>query len=969
VPAVVSPQTSCFADGGGCNINSDCCSSICSNGVCGTAPDIAPSAVDGFDPNANGTIRAVVVQPDGKILIGGDFTTLSPNGLNAIPRNHIARLNPDGTVDAAFNPNANNSVFAIAVQADGKILAGGLFTSVRGQTHNFLARLDPTTGAPDSFNPNPTSDVMAIAVQTDGKILVGGDFSSIGGQPRLCIARLDPITGLADSFNPNSSSTVDAIVVLADGRIVVGGDFSGFNCIGGQTRNFIARLNATTGLADSFNPNANDQVNTIAVQADGRILAGGFFSGIGGQTRNRIARLNSISGLADSFNPNANGTVNSIAVQADGKILVGGGFTTLQPTGAVNATTRNRIARVNADGTLDGTLVTDFNPNANGNLNAIAVQADGKILAGGQFSMLTPNGGAAVTRNHIARLNPGGTLDQTLNLNLDSAGFVYAIALQPDGKILIGGAFTSVLGVPRSRLARLSTDGTLDTAFDPNVNGDVRSIAVQADGKILVGGFFSTLSPNGGATVTRHSIARLNSDGTLDGTLVTDFNPNANGGLNAIAVQADGKILLGGDFTTLQPNGAVNATTRNRIARVNQDGTLDTVFDPNANNAVNSIVAQADGKILVGGDFQPPDNFDPPFPSPTPGIGGQYYSGIARLDATTGAADSFNPNPDYFDHFVYPVSSIAVQADGNILVGGSFSFFGGEGRNDIARLNPITGAADSFNPNADFFVDTIAVQADGKILIGGEFSTLSPNNGPTVTRREIARVKPDGTLDTAFDANASSSHDPTIFSIAVQTDGKILAGGTFNSIGGQARNDFARLSNDTAALQNLTVTQTAITWTRGGSSPHFNRVTFESSTDNVTYTLLGSGIPLSGSSNWILSGLNLPAGQNIYIRARGYYSSGRDNGSESIAESVRNAFIAPALKITSIARPANGHAILQCLGVPNQVNDLQVSPDLSPGSFVIVSPLPAAADGTGAFSYDDAGAVGLTKRFYRLAFP
>ena len=105
------------------------------------------SALDGFDPNANGPVFVVVVQPDGKILIGGDFTTLSPNGGGMVTRNHIARLNPDGTLDTAFNPNANGNVLSIAVQADGKILAGGFFTSIGGQTRNHIARLDATTGA------------------------------------------------------------------------------------------------------------------------------------------------------------------------------------------------------------------------------------------------------------------------------------------------------------------------------------------------------------------------------------------------------------------------------------------------------------------------------------------------------------------------------------------------------------------------------------------------------------------------------------------------------------------------------------------------------------------------------------------------------------------------------------------------------------------------------------------------------
>ena len=324
----------------------------------GAAAVRGQSALDGFDPNANGTVRVVVVQPDGKILIGGDFTTLSPNGGAAVTRNRIARLNPDGTLDTAFNPNANGTVYSIAVQADGKILAGGDFTanSIGGQTRNHIARLDATTGLADSFDPNANNDVHSIAVQADGKILAGGDFTanSIGGQTRNCIARLDATTGLADSFDPNANNLVFSIAVQADGKILAGGDFA--NSIGGQTRNRIARLDATTGLADSFDPNANNFVHSIAVQADGKILAGGDFpNSIGGQTRNRIARLDATTGLADSFDPNANNIVNSIAVQADGKILAGGNFT------SIGGQTRNHIAR------LDATtgLADSFDPNAN----------------------------------------------------------------------------------------------------------------------------------------------------------------------------------------------------------------------------------------------------------------------------------------------------------------------------------------------------------------------------------------------------------------------------------------------------------------------------------------------------------------------------------------------------------------------------------------------------------------------------
>jgi len=203
---------------------------------------------------------------------------------------------------------------------------------------------------------------------------------------------------------------------------------------------------------------------------------------------------------------------------------------------------------------------------------------------GGQFTQI---GGGA--RNHIARLYPNGTLDATFNPNANSN--VYSIAVQEDGKILVGGAFTTVGGGTRNKIARLNPDGTLDLDFDPNVNDTVVSIAVQKDGKILAGGDFTTLSG-----VIRNRIALLRPELTPDGILL-DFNPNISDRVASIAVSADGKILVGGQFAT------IGGVTRNAIARLNPDGTLDMGFNPSANNTVLSIVVQADGKILVGGLF------------------------------------------------------------------------------------------------------------------------------------------------------------------------------------------------------------------------------------------------------------------------------------------------------------------------------------------------------------------------------
>jgi len=302
--------------------------------ACNTAVRAQPE-LDGFDSQTNGAVRVIVVQPDRKILIGGSFTAISPEGGAPVKRNHIARLNTDGTVDMAFNPDANIDVEAIALETDGRILVGGQFTSIGGARRKHIARLDPITGLADSFDPDANERVYFIAFQADGKILVGGVFDSIGGEKRNHIARLDPRTGLADSFDPHPVgegkpfAVCYAIALQADGKILAGGDF---RSIGGQPRNRIVRLDAETGLADSFNPNASGgdshpDISAIVVQLDGRIIVGGAFREIGGEKRNHIARLDAITGLADGFDPSPDALgIYTIALQIDGKILAGGSF-------------------------------------------------------------------------------------------------------------------------------------------------------------------------------------------------------------------------------------------------------------------------------------------------------------------------------------------------------------------------------------------------------------------------------------------------------------------------------------------------------------------------------------------------------------------------------------------------------------------------------------------------------------------
>jgi len=221
-----------------------------------------------------------------------------------------------------------------------------------------------------------------------------------------------------------------------------------------------------------------------------------------------------------AFNPSANNVVHAIAVQADGKIVIGGSFTT------VGGFQRNRIARLHADGKVDQSFNPDNGPNFS--VFALAVQTDGKIVMVGDFTEVND-----VSRNRIARLNNDGSLDQSFNPGSGANNRIYALALQADGKIVIGGSFTSVRGAERNRIARFNTDGIVDPNFDTGTgaNGDVYAIAVQADGKIVIGGRFTILR---GAE--RNRIARFNTDGVVDPNF--DTGSGANFDVNAIAVQA-----------------------------------------------------------------------------------------------------------------------------------------------------------------------------------------------------------------------------------------------------------------------------------------------------------------------------------------------------------------------------------------------------------------------------------------------
>lgn len=323
----------------------------------------------------------------------------------------------------------------------------------------------------------------------------------------------------------------------------------------------------------------DDFIRCVDLQSDGKILIGGGFETIDSVESARVGRLNSDGTFDKEFAASANNVVYCIAGQEDGKVVIAGDFTN------VSGVDCKGVARLDARGILDPgfKLLNDLE----GNVRAILVQSDGKIVVAGQFARIHGE-----KKSRIARLNSDGTLDETFKGAANNV--IWTLAGQRDRKILIGGDFTIAGSGRRNRIARLNRDGELDANFSAGsgANGGIFAIAVQYDGKILIGGDFTEFNQR-----PRNRVARLDPDGSLDAT----FNPGPgpNNGIRALALQRDQKIVLGGAFKFF------NDTELSHIARLHPNGSLDESFATGAgfSDGVRILQVQKDGKILAAGGF------------------------------------------------------------------------------------------------------------------------------------------------------------------------------------------------------------------------------------------------------------------------------------------------------------------------------------------------------------------------------
>lgn len=706
-----------------------------------------------FNPStgADSDINVTAIQSDGKIIVGGNFTVL-----NNVTCNRLARLNVDGTFDVTFNIGLgfNNAVNAISIQPNGKIVVTGNFTLCNGSIVNRIVRLNADGTIDSTFNVWNGADgsIYSSIVQPDGKIILAGNFSQVGNYSKKRVVRLNTDGTVDLSFNNGTgpNGTVLSSVLQADGKIIIGGNFTTFNGVSSQR---IARLNSDGTLDATFNSTnaANNTVRKICLQSDGKIVIGGDFTSYNGTSTNYIARLNSDSTIDTTFNIGSgfDSSVYSIFIQSDGKLVVSGNFYSYKGVSCTN------LVRLNVDGSMDST----FNSSCSG-IRSFAIQTNGKLLLGGIFTRCNN-----ILRNRLASINADGSADTSFYpfLLADDVinGNVNTMALQSDGKIFIGGDFYLFNGISSRSIARLTTEGIYDPSFNvgAGTNGTVSKIIVLSNGKIIIVGAFTTY--NG---VTRNGIARLNTDGTLD----TAFNAGVTGlggHILTASIQTDGKIVIGGTFDS------VNGVTRYGLARLNVNGTLDTSFDSGTTigGNIKATAIQSDGKILVGALFS---------------------TAIFRLNVNGTLDTTFNVGGAGADFFVWCIS---VQTDGKIIIGGDFNNYNNVPLRGVVRLNTNGSLDTSFNTSGEGIniygrVSCISIQNDGKIIIGGGYNTY---NG--IASSAITRLNTDGTIDNTF--ITGTGFDGSVLSTAIQTDGKILAGGIFYTYNGIPRSRIARLNN------------------------------------------------------------------------------------------------------------------------------------------------------------------------------
>lgn len=750
--------------------------------------------------------RSVALQADGKIVVAGFANSLSftiPNSNNPFRvsiRSLIVRYNSDGSIDSAFGDNGvatimngdynSHEVSSLSISPNGKILAVGSLRTL-GHTQIAIWRIN-NDGSPDAAFGNAgivTTDIgsestaKAVAHANDGKIVVGGCSQTSPYETDFAVLRYNEdgsldlgfnATGYAGLQNLAGNDCVTDLILPGDGTIIVGGNFA---TQGGGNTYTIAKYSHDGPFDYSFNgygavPFASSPISRMIQQFDGKIVVSGSAYGGPGQPTGLLTRRYHPNGTVDTtfgtlgqvftLLPVSNSAYSAFAkaaaLQPDGKIIV------VVNAGAMLGSARiARIVRYDANGSPDSTFDSG---------GVVNLEVDSS-LSTAKSTFALPNGRILAAGGlGIMRFMPDGRLDRTYGtsgkvcVNLPgTSDAINAAALQPDQKILVASSRRTQPNIPNRPIfvGRYNADGSKDTTF--GTAGEIvltagtslesaRAIAVQDDGKILM------LATGYQNDVPRVLMLRLDQFGNLDTTFSDDgivaafVGPLSDAG--AITIQPDGKILV----------VVRKAFSEAAVLRYNSDGSNDITFGEFGNVSIprlvgNSLALQADGKIVVGGTVRPPN--------------AQSEIGVARLNPDGSLDVSFGDNGIALSHITDyddEGNAIRIQTDGRIVVAGSAYLLppssNGEGRSDftVVRYNTDGSPDQSWGQSGIAVADLLGgdsafgmdIDSHGRIVVSGESRRLF----------SISRLLGDSTPQTVFSVSGRVT-DPANRGVAAAT--------------------------------------------------------------------------------------------------------------------------------------------------------------------------------------------------------
>lgn len=671
----------------------------------------------------NGVVYATVVQADGKIIIGGDFSSV-----NGMPRHNLARLNANGTTDTTWSPRVDGVVRCLALargelrRSPNDLFIGGDFDWVDGMPRRGLARI-----VDGQVDPSWRVDVLGGSVhslvvedvtdRTFGDLWAGGDFSA-GRAGELGIVREGRLLQIADSgdriqgalFLPGEYpvAEVRALHIFRPNPefLYAAGRLS--KETPDLVRPFAVEIIGGTGIFNSFaDPRegvdwSGDAIDTIAADDLAVYLGGDFVAREGGEGglehRNLLKADRRDARIFSEWNP----PLDSAAVHAlelKGNDLYIG----YEPPADNPTLGLRRVGKLES-----GNIDASFQPGEDDGRGAVfSIALEGRsVYVGGALQSSGDDIVAGMIRVHQAT----GGRDPSFPPFVQKPGRVHALARQPDRKLIVGGAFFFADGLPRRNLARLNEDGTLDQTWSPDPDGPVDAILTVGN-RTFIGGGFSMVG-----NLPRHGLAKLSATGSDRADLLWDpFGDDAGRILTLATNETEDFLLVGGEFSSI--GGLPHAN----LAKLELDdaGVADPDWNPSPNGPVHAI-AVADGSTVIGGQFTE--------------VAGSPRSNLAKLDAADpGTLDpSWTPNPDG------PIRALAIHHD-HLFAGGQYSSIAGVARSHLAKLSLTDSGLADPQWTSDTDDEVLALAFSGNALYAaGHFTSI---NG--ISRTKVASFNPD----------------------------------------------------------------------------------------------------------------------------------------------------------------------------------------------------------------------------------